>query len=54
MMLNTSVMEQAQKEIDSVVGLDRLPDYDDRESLPYVEAVVKEVLRWGTVAPMGK
>jgi cytochrome P450 len=43
----------AQAEIDRVVGQDRLPTYSDRLSLPYVEAVYKEVLRWHPVAPLG-
>ena len=41
----------AQAEIDRVVGSDRLPTYQDRASLPYVEALFKEVLRWQPVAP---
>jgi hypothetical protein len=31
------VLMKAQKEIDSVVGTDRLPTIADRESLPYSE-----------------
>lgn len=44
---------RAQQEIDSVVGRDRLPTVADRDNLPYIEAVVKEVLRWNPVVPMG-
>lgn len=44
---------KAQEEIDRVVGQDRLPNVSDRPNLPYVEALVKEVLRWHPVAPMG-
>ena len=40
-------------EIDSVVGVDRLPDFDDEASLPYVSALVKEVMRWHPVTPIG-
>ncbi|KPM36011.1 O-methylsterigmatocystin oxidoreductase [Neonectria ditissima] len=47
------VQEKAQEEIDRVVGQDRLPTSADRHNLPYVEATVKEVLRWHPVAPMG-
>ena len=36
----------AQEELDSVVGRDRLPDFSDKPRLPYVSALVKEVLRW--------
>jgi cytochrome P450 len=39
------VQKKAQEEIDSVVGPDRLPDFSDKENLPYVNAVLKEVLR---------
>jgi cytochrome P450 len=34
---------KAQKEIDSVVGRDRLPVLADFERLPYIKALVKEV-----------
>ena len=44
---------KAQAEIDHVVGSNRLPSLADRESLPFVDAMVKEVLRWQPVAPMG-
>lgn len=46
------VQRKAQEEIDRVVGQDRLPTMTDRENLPYIEAMVKEVLRWHPVAPM--
>lgn len=36
---------RAQEEIDSVVGRDRLPDFSDIERLPYLSAVMKEVMR---------
>jgi cytochrome P450 len=37
--------EKAQQEIDTVVGPNRLPEFSDRASLPYLEAVLQEVLR---------
>ncbi|KAJ7244880.1 cytochrome P450 [Mycena rebaudengoi] len=43
---------KAQEEIDSVIGTHRLPEFDDRSSLPYVEAVYREVMRWKPVAPL--
>ncbi|KAG7095910.1 hypothetical protein E1B28_006595 [Marasmius oreades] len=46
------VMRKAQEEIDRVVGTGRLPEYRDRESLPYVEAVLSEVWRWGVPSPL--
>lgn len=44
---------KAQAELDAVVGPDRLPDFADQKSLPYVSALMKEVLRWHVVAPIG-
>ncbi|KAI1209572.1 putative cytochrome P450 oxidoreductase OrdA-like protein [Annulohypoxylon truncatum] len=46
------IQQKAQEEIDRVVGQYRLPNMADREHLPYIEATVKEVLRWHPVAPM--
>ncbi|KAI9059150.1 CyP450 monooxygenase [Trametes sanguinea] len=47
------VQRKAREELDAVVGPHRLPTLADRESLPYLEAVTKECLRWKTVAPVG-
>lgn len=52
MTLYPEVQRQAQKELDQVLG-GRLPRIADRGQLPYVEALVKEVLRWHPIAPMG-
>ncbi|KAF9463393.1 cytochrome P450 [Collybia nuda] len=52
MVLNPDVMRKAQAEIDEVVGRDRLPTFRDFDTLPYIQAMVKEVLRWRTVAPL--
>ncbi|KAK6339245.1 hypothetical protein TWF718_008668 [Orbilia javanica] len=52
MVLFPEVQRKAQEEIDRVVGTDRLPTFDDREGLPYINAVVKEALRWWTVLPL--
>jgi len=41
-------------DIDSVVGKDRLPDFSDRPALPYLDAILRETLRWNPVAPMGQ
>ncbi|KAG0699879.1 cytochrome P450 [Suillus ampliporus] len=53
MALFPDVQEKAQAEIDAVVGSDRLPSFADRDSLPYTEALTKEVLRWNAVVPTG-
>ena len=51
--LHPEVQRKAQEEIDRVIGSCRLPGVADRPNLPYVDAVVKEALRWHPVAPMG-
>ena len=48
------VQKRAQAEIDSVVGGSRLPLMSDREKLPYLSAVIKELGRWYTVVPLGR
>ena len=53
MALYPEVQRKAQAEIDQVVGNSRLPDFSDQDALPYVQAVLKEVLRWHPVTPLG-
>ncbi|KAG2129201.1 cytochrome P450 [Suillus bovinus] len=53
MTLFPDVQKKAQAEIDAVVGTDRLPSFADRESLPYIEALVKKSLRWNVFVPIG-
>ncbi|KAF8871009.1 cytochrome P450 [Infundibulicybe gibba] len=52
MALCPDAQRKAQVELDSVVGNSRLPDLTDRDSLPYVNAVIKEVMRWHNVFPL--
>ena len=55
MVLYPDVQAKAQQYIDAAIGIGegRLPDYNDREALPYIEAIVNEVLRWKPVVPLG-
>ncbi|KAG2069904.1 cytochrome P450 [Suillus decipiens] len=53
MVLYPDVQKRAQAEIDSVIGRDRLPTFEDRESLPYVDAIMRETFRWEPVVPLG-
>ena len=46
MMLNPEAQRRAHEEIDRVVGDSRLPDFSDREDLPYVDCLQKEVFRF--------
>lgn len=41
---NPRVFEKAQEEIDRVVGSEQMPRLDDFQRLPYLQAVVNEVL----------
>ncbi|KAI0705412.1 cytochrome P450 [Earliella scabrosa] len=50
--LNPSVVKKAQAELDAVVGPTRLPDFQDQDSLVYVNALIKEAMRWHTVVPL--
>jgi len=45
MVLNPECQLRAQEEIDVVIGSERLPEFDDRSSLPYIECVLQETLR---------
>lgn len=51
--LYPSVMQKAQAELDSVVGPDRLPSFSDKPSLPMIDGIMKEVLRWRPVSAGG-
>ena len=53
MLLFPEAKRKAQAELDAVVGRDRVPTFEDRNSLPYVRAIVKEVLRWRAPGPLG-
>ncbi|KAF8595467.1 cytochrome P450 [Ceratobasidium sp. AG-I] len=53
MILNPDVQAKGQKEIDDLLEGARLPEIEDQESLPYVCNILKEVLRWRSVLPLG-
>jgi cytochrome P450 len=53
MLLYPEVQARAQADIDRITGKDRLPDFDDRPALPYLDAILRETLRWYPVFPMG-
>lgn len=46
MSLHPEVQRRAQADIDRVVGRTRLPTHNDRASLPYLNAIVEEALRY--------
>jgi len=54
MTLYPDIQRKAQEELDRVVGSDRFPTFSDRKNLPYVDALVREAIRWHPVVPLGK
>ena len=52
MVLYPEVQTKAQAELDRVIGTDRLPELNDKEGMPYIEAVIRETLRWHPVVPI--
>jgi cytochrome P450 len=47
------IQARAQEEIDNVTHGERLPNITDRDSMPYMQRIVQEVLRWQPVLPLG-
>jgi len=47
------IQARAQAELDTIVGRHRLPDFHDRENLPYIKCVITEAIRWGATTPVG-
>ncbi|TFY65567.1 hypothetical protein EVG20_g5529 [Dentipellis fragilis] len=52
MILYPEIQRKAQAEIDSIVGTERLPEFTDRPSMPYIECIMKEAFRWKPSVPM--
>jgi len=53
MVLYPDVQARARAEINQVVKHDQIPSIADRVSLPYLDAVLREVLRWHPLVPLG-
>ena len=51
--LHPEIQKRAQEEIDQVVGNQRLPEFHDRESMPYTDAIYREVMRIRPAFPSG-
>ena len=51
--MHPEVLAKAREEVDRVVGIDRLPMLADRDKLLYIDAILKEILRWNVVIPTG-
>lgn len=46
MATHPKIQKKAQMEIDSITGGLRLPDFQDRPTMPYIEAMYRELMRW--------
>ena len=52
MAIHPGIQKKAQKEIDQLLGGERLPTLSDRDDLPYISAMMKEIYRWHTPLPI--
>jgi cytochrome P450 len=52
MMAYPETQARAQAELDEIVGRDRLPTFADYSYLPYIRAMVKEIMRWSSISPL--
>ncbi|KAJ8695851.1 hypothetical protein PTI98_005769 [Pleurotus ostreatus] len=53
MVLYPEAQRRGKAEIDRVIGPGRLPTFQDQASLPYINAMCKEILRWHPSVPLG-
>ncbi|KAI0278746.1 cytochrome P450 [Russula aff. rugulosa BPL654] len=51
-LLHPEAQTMAQKELDTITRRERLPTFEDRFKLPFVDAICKEVIRWRPVVPL--
>ena len=62
MAVHRNVQKEAQLEIDAWRGAcnevnrdrDELPAYEDLDNFPYLSAILKEILRYANVGPLGE
>ena len=48
MVIDPVIQARAQAELDTVIGPNRLPDFTDRDKLPYLQAIIMEAFRFVT------
>jgi cytochrome P450 len=53
-LLRPEIQTMAQEELDAVTRRERLPTFEDRPRLPFVDAICQEVIRWRPVTPLGE
>lgn len=53
LLLHPEIQKKAREEVDRIVGTDRLPSFEDRDKLPYIEYIIQETTRWYPLSPLG-
>ncbi|XP_029816892.1 vitamin D 25-hydroxylase [Manacus vitellinus] len=53
MALYPNIQGQVQKEVDLVIGPNKMPTFEEKCKMPYTEAVLHEVLRFCNIVPLG-
>ena len=46
------IQKRAQDEVDTIIGENRIPNATDRPFLPYINCIIKELLRFNPVVPL--
>ena len=53
LLVHPEIRSRAREEVDKIVGTDRLPSFEDRDKLPYIECLIQETTRWYPLSPLG-
>ena len=53
MAMHPEIQKKARDELDTIVGPGRLPTFEDKECLPYIQAIFLECMRWMPAGPLG-
>jgi hypothetical protein len=51
-LLRPEIQTTAQEILDVVAMRERLPTFEDRPKLPFVDAICKEITRWRLIGPL--
>ena len=54
MRLHPDIQSRARRELEAVLGTHRLPTFEDFGSVPYIDALIKEVIRWQPIVRLGR